>query len=221
MQAILRHASIEPEVLVKVSAEVRWFWKTSAPAGLEQWFKSPELHGGLGPGGGTLPRTDLYRRSSQTDLGIKLRGNKGYEVKGLVAELAPLTDGPFAGAVELWSKWDADGLRFDALELVPTTKLRWIRKLDTDGAQPGEVEIGEDERPRDATKVPVTGCQVELTRVFVGKEAWWSFSFEAFGTVATVEGSLRAAAALMATREPPPLKDGILASYPAWLKGLE
>ena len=79
-------------------------------------------------------------RNKQAELAIKLRGNKpGYEVKGLVEELAPLAEGPFAGAGELWTKWSTDGLRFDAQELIATTKLRWIRKLDTGNAKPREI----------------------------------------------------------------------------------
>src|SRR5512139_3281096 len=202
---------------MQVSAEIRWFWKTNAPAGLEEWFKSKEHHP-FAPGGGTTPRTDLYRRTKQTELAIKLRGNKGYGVKGLVAELASLTTAPFVGAAEMWTKWDADGLKFDALELIATTKLRWIRKLDTTGAEPREVELGEDERARDEKDFPKSGCQVELTQIFVGKERWWSFSFESFGSVATVERDLRAGAAEMAKRRPPPLPGGTLASYPAWLR---
>jgi hypothetical protein len=204
---------------MQLSAEIRWFWKASAPAGLVEWFQSKESHP-CAAGGGSTPRTDLYRRDAkQVELAMKLRGNKpGYEVKGLIEQLAPLAEAPFVGAAELWCKWSTEGLRFDAQEMIATTKLRWIRKLDTASAEAREVELGPDEKAKDEGDFPKTGCQVELTQITVGAHAWWSFSFESFGTIATVERDLRAGAAIMAARRPPPLTDGLLASYPAWLK---
>ena len=205
--------------MMQRSAEIRWFWKSNPPPGLEEWFKSEKTHGCV-PGGGVTPRTDLYRRETkQVELAIKLRGNKpGYEVKGLVEQLALLSVAPFTGPVELWTKWSTDGLKFDAQELIPTTKLRWIRKLDTTGAKPREVELGPDETAKSGNVVLESGCQVELTQIHIRDETWWSFSFESFGTIATVERDLHAAAAVMAKRGPPALSGGILASYPAWLK---
>lgn len=166
-----------------------------------------------------IPRTDLYLRdAAQTELGIKRRGNKpGYEVKGIVERLAQLTDSPFIGHAELWAKWSTERLRFNVDEMIPITKLRWIRKLDMAGTEPREVELGNDENPRDADDYPALGCQMEFTRISVSDETWWSFSFESFGKLATVERHLRAAAATMAEREPPKLTSGVLASYPAWL----
>jgi hypothetical protein len=203
---------------MQVSAELRWFWKNAPPPGLEDWFKRARPSHPSAPGGGVVPRTDLYRRDAkQVELGIKLRGGKpGYEVKGLVEDLGRIDADPFVGNGELWTKWTVEGLRFDAEEVVATTKLRWIRKLDTSGQGITEVELGADEKALSGAR-PQTGCQVELTQIFVGDEGWWSFSFESFGTVATVERDLRAGAAEMAKRSPPALADGAVLGYPAWL----
>ena len=108
-------------------------------------------------------------------------------------------------------------MRFDVLDMVATTKLRWMRKLDTSGAEPREVKLAADERAVDPADFPQAGCQVELTQIVLGKAVWWSFSFEAFGKVGTVERDLRLVAALMAKRKPPELPRGTLASYPTWL----
>lgn len=204
---------------MEVSAEIRWFWKAGPPPGLQAWFVSEARHP-CAPGGGQKRRTDRYRRDAeQEELGIKLRGSApGCEVKGLVAVLAPLSRAPFVGPGQVWTKWSTEALRFEPDELVATTKLRWIRKLDTKGSAPREVALGPDEGPLKKGDEPETGCQVELTRILFAEQEWWSFSFESFGTLATVERDLHAGAAAMAERQPPALTGGTLASYPAWLK---
>ncbi len=206
----------------QVSAEIRWFRESASPPGLEAWFLSGDVHGGIAAGGGVTPRTDLYRRAGgQTELAIKARGNKpGHEIKGLVATLSPLASAPFVGAVELWSKWSVTGLAFDRSELVATDKLRWIRKFDTETARPVEVPIGPDESVLPTHSTPKRGCQLELTRITVEGATWWSLGFESFGSVATVERDLRETAALVAKRNPPSLGAGMCASYPAWLERL-
>ena len=60
---------------------------------------------------------------------------------------------------------------------------------------------------------------MELTQVsLLNGEVWWTLGFEAFGTIRTVENDLRAVATILVARRPPELGDGLLASYPAWLK---
>jgi len=203
---------------MQVSAELRWYWKGTPAPGLAEWFKSTDHHPHP-PGGGTAPRTDLYRRdATQDELAIKLRGNKpGFEVKGLVEELGAIGADPFRGDAELWTKWTLEGLRLDAEDVIAITKLRWLRKLDTGGSTVHEVALDAREDTKDG-KRPSIGCQIELTQIFVVDEEWWSFSFEAFGGVNDVASSLRAGTAEMGRRRPPPLTDGILASYPAWLR---
>jgi hypothetical protein len=51
-------------------------------------------------------------------------------------------------------------------------------------------------------------------------DVWWTFGFESFGALATVEADLRAVAAVLADRLPPEFTTGQEASYPAWLQRL-
>jgi hypothetical protein len=207
-----------------VSAEIRWFWKGSAPAGLHDWFVGDGAHP-CPVGGGVTARTDRYvRDAKQSELGIKARGGgSGFEVKGLVSTLAPLEEAPFTGVIELWSKWATDALTFEEEALVPVTKLRWTRKLVpvggslSTGSERREIPLGPDEKPHDGAPVK-RGCNAELTRIGIEGTTWWSFGLEAFGKVSTVEDDLRMAAIVLARREPPAIHLGILASYPAWLR---
>src|SRR5204863_8627755 len=92
-----------------VSAEVRWFWKDTAPPSLDEWF-----HGGAyRPGGGT-PRTDEYLLSwGQRELGAKRRGGTGeIAVKGLV-ERGPPSATAFGARVQVWCTSTSQGLRID------------------------------------------------------------------------------------------------------------
>jgi hypothetical protein len=60
---------------------------------------------------------------------------------------------------------------------------------------------------------------VELTKVTLESvDSWWTFGFEAFGALRTVEDDLRKVAALLAKRLPDGVAMGTLASYPAWLQ---
>src|ERR1035438_5096441 len=67
---------------MKVSAEIRYFWRGAAPGGLEEWFRSGE--GQPFPAGGGESRLDEYLRDAdQTELSVKRRGEElGVEVKG-------------------------------------------------------------------------------------------------------------------------------------------
>jgi hypothetical protein len=198
---------------MQISAEIRWFWGDSdpTPASLEAWFLESGVHG------------------CQSELGIKRRGNKrGVEVKGLITNsLSHLTDAPFNGPIELWTKWTSEPLSellnsAEALLLL-TKKQRWLRKFDTAGEDPLEIPLDDEEQPRPdhegkRVELPLLGCNVELTRISVPSgDVWWTFGFESFGTLETVERSLRAAVHALASRQPPWPSGGLLAGYPEWI----
>ena len=205
--------------MVQVSAEMRWFWPSSPPDGLEAWFGATEHHRYV-PGGGTKVRTDLYLRDpGQEEVGIKRRdGEARAEIKSLVARGAALSTAPFSGPPEIWTKSSTDRLVLEPAQLVATAKLRSLRKLDTASPEPKEIALGADERPLDPSERPERGCNVELTRVEIDGAVWWSLGFEAFGQLETVERDLAAACAAFASRRPPPLAGGFFASYPCWLR---
>jgi hypothetical protein len=158
--------------------------------------------------------------AGQPELGIKSRGGKqGIELKGLVAAIWDgLTVGPFEGPIELWTKWTSAQLALPSNSTISTEKQRWLRKFDTTGALPKEIPLDVKEQPLDQGPLPARGCNIELTQVRLPDgELWWTLGFEAFGTIQTVERDLRAAATILAARQPPELTGGMLASYPAWL----
>lgn len=199
--------------LMQVSAEVRWFWKGSLPAGLESWFRG----GAVPPGGGGLRIDEYLVAASQTELGIKKRGtNAGVEIKGLVDVRAALP-APFAARVEIWSKWTSPALTIDHAARVAVRKTRRVRKYDTAGSAVVECVLGEDEQPIGASP-PVRGCQLDLVmlKADCADADWWTLGFEAFGPLDGVEDSLRRTARHVASTIPP-LDRGLALSYPAWL----
>lgn len=205
-----------------ISAEIRWFWRGDPQPDFHAWFQSESAHG-CRAGGGTQTRVDVYLSApAQADLGIKRRGNKpGVEVKGLVAiSETRLQAGPFAGPIELWSKWTSEALTIDGQATIATAKLRWLRKFDTSGSTAIEVPLNDNEEPVDPSHPrPKRGCNIELTRVtLAGHEHWWTLGLESFGALASVVNDLLKAAEAFAARQPPALPPGQLASYPAWLE---
>jgi GNAT superfamily N-acetyltransferase len=197
---------------MQVSAEIRWFWRLDALPELAEWFCGARRH--AWPLETFEERTDDYLfLPSQPELGIKRRDRKGLEIKGLVGRSPEaLSCGPFTGPVELWTKWPAADL--DATshsQIVSASKRRWMRKFDTSGPSVREARI-DPGKP-----LPAPGCNVELTMLTSPQgETWWTFCLESFGTIYDVEGSLRATAAELARRDPPPLPRVIVANYPQW-----
>ena len=202
-----------------VSAEIRWFWRARPPSRLDEWFLAADVHG-CAAGGGTT-RTDRYLRDrSEDELGLKVRGGrKGVEMKGLVVkEWGRATTKPFSGTLQLWAKWISTALELPWRCTVAAEKQRWLRKFDTSGSGK-EIALGRDEQPLGKRGLPKAGCNVEWTRVTLdGGVVWWTLGFEAFGPIDTLERSIRLTAKQLASRHPPPLRGGIPASYPTWLK---
>ena len=202
---------------MQVSAEIRWFWRSAPPTGLEDWFCKAESHGC--PAGGGKARVDEYLRDlSQPELGLKRRGGKkGVEVKGLVAVLwSGLVAAPFAGPVEIWGKWTSETL--ELIPVVSVEKLRWLRKFDTSSSWPLEIPLNDEEKPIDMRPLPTLGCNVELTQVKLPDGGvWWTLGFEAFGALSTLANDLQAVSTVFASRQPPALGEGWRTNYPRWL----
>lgn len=205
---------------MQISAEIRWFWRNTAPDGLVNWFCGADRHSCIA-GGGETRSDDYLRDACQAELGLKRRGGRGgVEIKGLIAVLPDgLEAGRFRGSIELWAKWTSGRLSLEPDSTIAVKKRRWVRKFDTTGLSPIEVPLDAEETPLDGRPWPAQGCNVELTEVGLPDGGvWWTLGFEAFGTISTVGNDLRAAANLLNTRRPPDLADGLQAGYPAWLK---
>jgi hypothetical protein len=198
---------------MQVSAELRWFWKDSLPPGADAWFRG----GPFPPGGGRLRIDEYLADMTQTELGVKTRGGgRSVEIKGLVA-LGRDVPAPFAGRVQIWSKWISPRLTIDPLPRVALTKTRWVRKFDTAGDQAVEIALGGDERPLGAQPPPESGCQLELAVIDgAGHGRWHSIGFEAFGALKTVEQSLERTLTVLAGSAPS-CETGLNLSYPEWL----
>jgi hypothetical protein len=208
---------------MQVSAELRWFWFSRVAAQLEDWF----IGEGSYRGGhdwsidrNVNQREDVYFMDwSHRELGVKQRGGKpGVEIKGLVATVwdrRPVH--PFDTPPEIWCKWASPSMPTTGKTL-PTLKTRYLRKFEMKEGRPDEIQLGTDEKPLDPSKWPQRGCNVELTRVQVGSNTWWTLGFEAFGGLDTVVADLCAVAAAISDRQPPFPEDGIVESYPDWLQ---
>jgi len=159
--------------------------------------------------------------AKQIELGLKRKGGKpGVEVKGLVAAAwGNSSVNPFAGPIDLWTKWTSEVLELDSDLTVSIEKIRWLRKFDTAKRFPEEIPLDDKEQPLDARELPALGCNVELTQITLrDAKVWWTLGFESFGAIQTVNNSLYTVAATLATRQPPGLGTGMLADYPAWLR---
>lgn len=204
----------DPSVIV--SAELRWFWEGSAPKELDRWFAGS----GCPPGGGR-PREDVYLLDrEQVELGLKQRARKGgVEIKGLVRRAEqPLAAGPFAGHLEVWSKWTSETLQLDGMPSIVVRKVRRLRKLATRSAHVTEIALGADETPLQGA-LPDEGCNLELTEVsIVGRTATWAtLGFEAFGSTDRVEANLERALEHLLGTGVPDFPRGTEQSYPGWI----
>ena len=206
---------------MQLSAEIRWFWRAAPPAALEDWFCTTEHHP-FPAGGGQTRRDEYLRDSGDTELGIKRRNGTGtVEIKGLVGSSSnPMSVGPFQGSVQIWGKWISNALGLDEGSIIALDKLRWVRRFATAAREPFEFPLDADEQPLELNSHQSSRtCGVELTKVTIlGEDVWWTLGFEAVGSLRTVEEDLLKVARVMADRWQSARIDGLLASYPAWLK---
>ena len=170
------------------SAEVRWFGRGEIPDEVEAWF------GGLAPDGpepDTETRTDRYLAPSSDALGVKLREGL-VEAKRRESTLGTLAVGGARAEAEVWVKWS-----FELAEDVEGLGDEWIA-------------VAKSRRQRHAD-----GCALELSRLELDGEAWWSVCVEASGP--SPESAL-ADAALQWLATAPPLPASQARGYPAWLR---
>lgn len=199
-----------------ISAELRWFWREKLPPGLEQWFRS----GTLAPGGGSSRDDEYLADPLQRELGVKRRSGKaGVEIKGLVEVRAALPE-PFSGRVQIWAKWTSHAITIDHVPRTVVRKTRWLRKYDTSGSAVHELELDAYEQLLDSVAtLPERGCNLELVALTIGDRdvRWWTFGFEAFGPLDTVERSLHRVIAHVPPIGRGALAEGMELSYPDWL----
>jgi hypothetical protein len=197
-----------------ISAELRWFWRATLPPGLEQWFRS----GTLTPGGGNSREDEYLVDPLQRELGVKKRSSRAeIEIKGLVEVRAALP-APFSGRVQIWAKWTSRAITIDHLPRTVVRKTRWLRKYDTSSSAVRELEVDTDEQLRDSAPLPEHGCNLEVVALTLDDDArWWTFGFEAFGPLDSVERSLHRTISHVPPIGRELLAGGLELSYPDWL----
>ncbi len=164
--------------MLYLSAEVRWFGKGTVRSDVEKWFSRID-----GQQHDEKPRVDAYLidvvRSGQ---GIKVRDGK-LEVKWCRQHYGQQQFAlGIAGNVEYWCKLSSVlNEQFGAGELaddgawLSVEKRRTLRKYEF-RAPATVVAVGPETRP-------ATGCNLELTRLQIVGNEWWTIGFEAFGEV--------------------------------------
>lgn len=200
-----------------LSAEVRWFWEGPQPE-LHRWFSAASP-----PPGGGGERVDTYLADpSQTELGIKSRGqNPWLEIKALVSEPATERLGSLTATVQIWTKISTSAL-LGGLPTLAIHKRRRLRKYDTTASAIRQIALGGDEQPVSGEPWPVYGCNVELTEVWLGppSRSWTTLGFEAFGSLDRIEASLSTVIRHWESSPPPDVGTVLSLSYPQWLARL-
>jgi hypothetical protein len=200
------------------TVEVRWFGEGAVPPGLEAWFRQGEIEAEEQP-----RRTDHYLRPTSGDFqGIKLREGR-IEIKRRERSygVVPLHL-RVAGLVECWRKWSF-GLApaMDNLEEVLAPASSWIGVRKERRLRLYSLAAGDGIAAITTDEVPERGCGLELTRLAVAGEAWWSLGFEAFGGTTSFRGDLFPVIEhVLALGQAPVLDAQASCSYPAWLTAL-
>ncbi len=157
------------------SIELRWFYRGTLPPEIQDWFDSQAL---LEPPEAPEQREDFYLLLPECEtLGIKLRQER-LEIKWRKAELGVLRFGDNAeGKAEKWVKWICEDNTVESLVKVDVeSKANWVGVL----------------KVRSLRKYP--NCNVEITRLTIEGNSWWSFAFEAYGEEANLMDNLQSAA---------------------------
>jgi hypothetical protein len=152
-------------------------------------------------------------------LGIKLREGR-IEIKQRVEKQSLVRfHERVVGLVEQYHKWSFELNEPDIVlaratavagAWIPVRKERQLRqyRLADDG----------DVTPLASSTSPDRGCELELSRVAVLGETWWTLAFEAFGEPSTLRvGLLEVVRTVFATGTPPTLPAHGSLGYAAWL----
>lgn len=197
------------------TAEVRWFSRGPILPHVEAWF-----HHGDGSVEQEPGRVDHYLQLAHIDsLGIKLRQDR-IEIKQRVDRQGLVRfHERVVGLVEQYHKWsfalDEPNVvvaRATAVAgaWIPVRKERQLRRYRV--ADDGDVT------PLASSTSPDRGCELELSRVAVLGETWWTLAFEAFGEPSTIRADLLAVVrTVFATGTPPTLPAHDSRGYAAWL----
>ncbi len=194
--------------LVLDTTELRWFVPGSLPADIGSWF--------TGSTGVLEERIDTYLLDGRGDIGVKRRFRQTVELKVRQSLEGRIEFGDgLAGSLEVWRRWSPAEVLVEH-----SAGERWVdvhksvvkRRFLPDGTEVAFSPVLE------ATGA---GCDVEVTRITVDDDHWWTFAFAAFGPPeARREALLASWQALVAAApcpEPFPPRTARAMGYPEWL----
>lgn len=199
--------------------EIRWFFRGSTPPSVESWFQSRMSFQFR-----VLAEKcqDVYLRNRDDGLGLKLRGGS-FEIKWRQRyEEFVGAGGRVKGQLEDWTKWSwtapagavasqiEDSIRYDAhspwIE-VAKERLRLKYVFDENRFTLAGLDDWVDR-----------GCAIELTRLRVHDQSWWTLALDIFGSGGEVTMILYHRAETLFTDYPGPELTLVQSyGYPQWL----
>jgi hypothetical protein len=193
-----------------ITCEMRWFFEGGLPSAAERWFAAGR------------PRAEPWREDRYlilpgvADMGIKAREGK-LEIKGRTAVLGTHTIAPeIEGIAERWCKWSYDTALAERLcgpsmqESIAVGKQRVQRHFLLEPTAQEMPERGPDRR----------GFSLELTRIRLAEDAYWSLGVEAAPDDPTLLVDLLRALRDVLQGFPLALPQARSRSYPGWLLDL-
>jgi hypothetical protein len=205
--------------MMHATMEVRWFYSGALPPDVGGWF----LQGEGQPVDPSL-RVDHYLPVAKGDgLGIKLREGR-LELKRRHRQLGVVRlHRRVAGIMEHWRKWSFPLADLNnGLTSVVHPASGWIGVYKRRRLQRYQVLDEGELLAVSSQHYPDQGCDLELTEVQAAGAAWWTLSFEAFGTEARLQKNLGLVAdRILSTTDPPVLAVEYSHGYPRWLRIVE
>lgn len=200
-----------------ISNELRWFYPGSIPEDIELWFKKNCLLDSSQP---PEEREDLYLYSPSDFLGIKLRQGR-LEVKWRKSELGIIRFGDSVeGKAEKWGKWLCEDSAKESFQ--PTTVANtpsWVSVQKVRYSQLYQIVPEFPPQAVSANEGIDNACSVELTRLLIRENRWWSLAFEASGEEACLMDNLQKTASwIFNTYHWSKLLAADSFAYPSWLE---
>lgn len=207
-----------------MTTELRWFHCGSVPDSVVDWFQRQVCQVGL-DGADVHPevREDRYLWLPGCEfLNLKVRQGR-LEAKLRQATLGVAQFGDrWSGQVERWVKWGCKPPSAISLGAFATVDGVWIgvKKARSQRHYPiSSTQMLQPELAKAAGQQESASCSVELTRLEVHQQDWWSLALEATGSTLAEQwhGLQHLATELSQSPGAPLLKVEHSYAYPKWL----
>ncbi|MBE9224830.1 hypothetical protein IQ264_05025 [Phormidium sp. LEGE 05292] len=163
------------------TSEIRWFYQGTTPPAIENWFIADVLRENCQ---NLEEREDWYLLIPGCEfLGVKLRQQR-LETKLRVTELGiwQLRNNVI-GAAEKWLKSTCEDGKIESL-ITPDViaKGQWVKVEKVRSQIRYLVANDYSLTPTSTDQTSQEGCNVELTKIIINDNHWWTLGFEASGT---------------------------------------